>query len=48
MNFHERIQKGQYTYVKGGPMPDGLIYEDIMADLMKVFKVAYQRSRGED
>ena len=32
----------------GGPYPDGLVYEDIMGELMNIFKACFPASRGKN
>ena len=37
---HQRIRKDEYVYQKGGPLPDGIVYEDVMAALVRVFRLS--------
>ena len=46
MQKQVRVESEQYIYVTDGPFPDGIVYEDIMGELMKIFKLCYNASRG--
>ena len=36
------------SYIQDDAMPDGIVYEDIMAELMKIFKLCYAGCRGQN
>ena len=46
LTVEPREAKG--THVAGGPLPSGLVYEDIMEVLMRLFRLSYMKSRGLD
>ena len=45
---HQRIRKDEYVYQKGGPLPDGIVYEDVMAELVRVFRLSQNINNSED
>ena len=46
MNLPAQTRLPLGSYVKGGPMPNGIVYEDIMGVLMRLFRLSYLKSRG--
>ena len=43
---HPRLPEGSHK--KDGPLPDGLIYEDIIGVLMVLFRSQFTMNRGQD
>ena len=46
LRVEPREAKG--THIAGGPLPNGIVYEDIMDVLMRLFRLSYLKSRGLD
>ena len=45
-NKHKRLPAG--SHAEGDPLPEGLIYEDIVGLLMRIFRYNYLTSIGKD